>query len=63
MAKLSADHPVVSADEALRRLVEGNARFRRGEARFPESQKPTIMSAEKSPTDVGSTTISASGSG
>ena len=34
--------PECTADEALRRLVEGNARFLRGEARFPTLQKETF---------------------
>jgi carbonic anhydrase len=29
------DEPGISADQALRRLIEGNERFLRGEARFP----------------------------
>ena len=30
------EEPGISADQALRRLIEGNERFLRGEARFPE---------------------------
>ena len=33
----------ISADEALQRLVDGNARFRRGETRFPSVQKEILM--------------------
>src|SRR5689334_12247014 len=29
------EHPAISADEALRRLIDGNDRFSRGEARIP----------------------------
>lgn len=32
----------VSADEALRRLIAGNERFRRGETRFPALQKEIL---------------------
>ena len=32
----------ISADEALRRLIEGNERFVRGEARFPTMQKEIL---------------------
>ncbi len=32
----------LSADEALRRLIEGNERFQRGETRFPRSQKEIV---------------------
>ncbi len=32
----------VSADEALRRLIDGNERFRRGETRFPALQKEIL---------------------
>ena len=32
----------VSADEALRRLIDGNERFRRGEIRFPTAQKEIL---------------------
>lgn len=32
----------VSADEALRRLAEGNERFLRGESRFPRLQKEVV---------------------
>src|SRR5687768_14521229 len=36
------DVPVVSADEAMRRLRDGNARFIKGEARFPTVQKEIL---------------------
>src|SRR3954454_3282048 len=42
MADTSSDQPAVSAQEAFRRLVEGNDRFRRGEARFPTIQKEIL---------------------
>src|SRR5215203_5521869 len=42
MASTSPDTPVVSADEALRRLIDGNERFLRGEARFPTVQKEIL---------------------
>src|SRR5215203_6680690 len=42
MASTSPDTPVVSADEALRRLIAGNERFLRGEARFPTVQKEIL---------------------
>src|SRR4051812_26059729 len=42
MADTSSDRPTVSAAEAFRRLVEGNGRFRRGEARFPTIQKEVL---------------------
>ena len=32
----------LSADEALQRLMDGNARFRRGETRFPRMQKEIL---------------------
>ena len=35
-------HPVYTADEALTRLKEGNARFVRGHARFPTVQKEIL---------------------
>src|SRR6186713_2073334 len=34
--------PIVTAEEALERLKEGNARFMRGEARFPTVQKEIL---------------------
>src|SRR6478672_3148653 len=34
--------PGITADQALRRLVEGNRRFLRGEARFPTVQKKIL---------------------
>src|SRR4029077_19226135 len=39
MAFTTTDGPGISASQALRRLVEGNRRFVRGEARFPTVQK------------------------
>ena len=38
------DHviPPVSADEALQRLIDGNCRFLKGEARFPTIQKEVL---------------------
>jgi carbonic anhydrase len=37
----------VSPDEALQRLVDGNARFRRGETRFPTVQKEVLAQLAK----------------
>ena len=37
----------ITADEALSRLVEGNARFVRGEARFPTVQKELLANLAK----------------
>jgi carbonic anhydrase len=42
MASTTADVAAVSADEALQRLIEGNRRFLRGEARFPTAQKEIL---------------------
>ena len=42
MASTTPDVPVVSSDEALRRLIDGNARFLSGEARFPTVQKEIL---------------------
>jgi carbonic anhydrase len=39
--------PFYSADEALARLVDGNARFVRGEARFPTIQKEILAELAK----------------
>src|SRR4051794_40392108 len=36
-----------TADEALQRLVEGNERFLRGEARFPTVQKDVLAGLAK----------------
>jgi len=44
MAQLSATH---SADEALRRLVDGNARFRRGEVQFPSAPQQMLADLAK----------------
>ena len=45
MATLQA--PAITADEALRRLKEGNARFVAGEARFPTIQKDVLAALAK----------------
>jgi len=37
------DTPGISADEALRRLIDGNRRFRLGEPRFPTIQKDILV--------------------
>lgn len=37
-----ADGPGITAEQALRRMVEGNRRFLRGEARFPTVQKEVL---------------------
>ena len=45
-----ADHlqqPIMSADEALQRLIEGNSRFRQGSARFPTVCKETLADLAK----------------
>src|SRR6516165_3265554 len=42
MADTHPDHPTISAKEALQRLIEGNERFLRGEARFPTVCKETL---------------------
>lgn len=34
--------PLISADEALQRLIDGNGRFRRGAVRFPTLQKEIL---------------------
>jgi carbonic anhydrase len=39
--------PGVTADEALKRLVDGNERFVRGEARFPTVQKEILANLAK----------------
>jgi carbonic anhydrase len=47
---MAADHhgaPRYTADEALTRLKEGNARFVRGEARFPTVQKEVLADLAK----------------
>ncbi|MCM3879507.1 MAG: carbonic anhydrase [Vicinamibacterales bacterium] len=40
-------HPMYTADEALARLVAGNERFVRGEARFPTVQKELLAALAK----------------
>src|SRR5215469_11755126 len=42
MADTQPDHPTISAQEALQRLIEGNERFLCGEARFPTVCKETL---------------------
>ena len=42
MASTTPGVPAVSADEALRRLNDGNERFLAGEARFPTVQKEIL---------------------
>lgn len=42
MATLSTPKPMPTADEALQRLIDGNLRFLRGEARFPTVQKEIL---------------------
>ena len=42
MAFLDNDGPGITASQALRRLVEGNRRFARGDARFPTVQKKIL---------------------
>ena len=42
MSILKTDRPLPTADEALRRLIEGNLRFLRGEARSPTVQKEIL---------------------
>ncbi|MBC5781686.1 carbonic anhydrase [Ramlibacter sp. USB13] len=44
---MPAPPPMLSADEALVRLQEGNARFVRGEARFPTVQKDVLADLAK----------------
>lgn len=47
---MASDHsaqPVISADEALRRLIAGNERFLAGEARFPTVCKETLADLAK----------------
>src|SRR6185503_845571 len=38
-----SDAPQITASQALKRLVEGNRRFLRGEARFPTVQKKILV--------------------
>ena len=40
-------HPAISAEQALQRLIEGNERFLRGEARFPTVCKETLADLAK----------------
>ena len=42
MATLKPHEPLLTADEALQRLIDGNSRFLRGEARFPTVQKDIL---------------------
>src|SRR4249920_1163593 len=42
MAFIQTDGPGITASQALRRLVQGNRRFVRGEARFPTVQKKIL---------------------
>jgi len=42
MAFTATDGPGINASQALRRLVEGNRRFARGDARFPTVQKKIL---------------------
>src|SRR4249920_2047694 len=42
MAFIQTDGPGITASQALRRLVEGNRRFVRGDARFPTVQKKIL---------------------
>lgn len=42
MASTHHDGPGITADQALRRLIDGNRRFMRGEARFPTVQKEIL---------------------
>ena len=42
MATLNPHEPLPTADEALQRLIAGNLRFLRGEARFPTVQKEIL---------------------
>jgi len=42
MAFTPSDGPGITATQALRRLVEGNRRFVRGDARFPTAQKKIL---------------------
>ena len=42
MSTLNTYEPLPTADEALQRLIDGNRRFLRGEARFPTVQKDIL---------------------
>lgn len=42
MATLKPHEPILTADEALKRLIDGNLRFQRGEARFPTVRKDSL---------------------
>jgi carbonic anhydrase len=42
MASTHSDGPAITTDEALRRLMDGNKRFLRGEARFPTVRKEVL---------------------
>ena len=43
MASLSMNSLNITADQALRRLMDGNRRFLRGEARFPTARKNILV--------------------
>src|SRR6476660_7855838 len=43
MAFTATDGPGITASQALRRLVEGNRRFLRGDARFPTVRKEILL--------------------
>jgi len=47
MASHDQSHPTYTADEALARLKEGNARFMAGHARFPTVQKEVLADLAK----------------
>ena len=47
MTTREADTSGISADEALRRLIDGNRRFRLGEPRFPTMQKDILVHLAK----------------
>ena len=47
MATHHLQKPIMSADEALQRLIAGNARFREGSARFPTVCKETLADLAK----------------
>ena len=42
MTALKNHEPLLTADEAFQRLIDGNLRFLRGEARFPTVQKEIL---------------------
>ena len=47
MAAMSIPERIWTADEALSRLIEGNARFVAGQARFPTVQKEVLADLAK----------------